>query len=237
VFTAPQPMTTVPWMIDGTALFTATLAGLTDAQLAEPSTLPGWSRAHVVGHLGLNAQALGNLVEWARTGEPHSMYASAQQRDADIEASSGWPAATLRRFVADTAADLDTALDGLDADSWHREVVNAQGAPIPASDIPWMRTREVYLHAIDLAGAASFADLPDDFCAALVADVVARRAGRGSGPALRLEATDGHCWEIGNPAVAVLVRGNVAGLAQWLSGRGTAGLPGAVDLPELDRWL
>ena len=35
-----------------------TVDGLSDEQLAAPSLLPGWTRAHVVAHLALNAEAL-----------------------------------------------------------------------------------------------------------------------------------------------------------------------------------
>ena len=40
---------------------------------------PGWSRRHVVAHVGYNARALTRLVEWAKTGIETPMYASADQ--------------------------------------------------------------------------------------------------------------------------------------------------------------
>ncbi|MFO7689349.1 MAG: maleylpyruvate isomerase N-terminal domain-containing protein [Cryobacterium sp.] len=39
------------------ALFSATLAGLSDAELHADSLLPGWTRAHVAAHVGYNAWA------------------------------------------------------------------------------------------------------------------------------------------------------------------------------------
>ncbi|WP_241780552.1 maleylpyruvate isomerase family mycothiol-dependent enzyme, partial [Streptomyces wadayamensis] len=64
-----------------------TVAGtLDDAALAEPSRLPGWTRGHVLSHLARNADALLNVV----AGRP--MYASAEARDADIEAGATLPA-------------------------------------------------------------------------------------------------------------------------------------------------
>ena len=53
-----------------------------------------------------------------------------------------------------------------------------------------MRTREIYIHAIDLAAGTTFADLPPDFLAALLDDVTARRSAMGGGPALIIAATD-----------------------------------------------
>ncbi len=48
--------------------FIATMEGLEEAALVEPSLLPGWSRGHVVAHVALNAHSNVNLMNWARTG-------------------------------------------------------------------------------------------------------------------------------------------------------------------------
>ena len=58
-----------------------TVAALTDSQARAPSLLPGWTRGHVVTHLARNADALRNLLTWARTGIPTPMYPSRQARD------------------------------------------------------------------------------------------------------------------------------------------------------------
>ena len=55
-----------------------TVAGtLTDAEVAEPSLLPGWTRGHVLTHLARNADGLANLLRWAGTGIETPVYASA----------------------------------------------------------------------------------------------------------------------------------------------------------------
>ncbi|GAA4536876.1 hypothetical protein [Pseudonocardia xishanensis] len=53
-----------------------------------------------------------------------------------------------------------------------------------------MRAREVCVHAVDLDGGVTFADLPEPFCAALLDDV-ARWRGARPGPALVLVTPDG----------------------------------------------
>ena len=69
-----------------------TVAGtLTDAEVAEPSLLPGWTRGHVLTHLARNADGLANLLRWAGTGIETPVYASAQARAADIAAGAGRP--------------------------------------------------------------------------------------------------------------------------------------------------
>ena len=114
------------------------------------------------------------------------MYASPEQRVREIEAGATLPAAELRDLVQHSAASLAAALDDLPAEAWDAIVVTAQGRTVPATEIPWMRAREVCIHAVDLGAGVTFGDLPPDFVAALLANVApqARRGGRGEGPEL-----------------------------------------------------
>jgi maleylpyruvate isomerase len=190
------------WTDAGTKLFLATLDGLADADLDAPSLLPGWSRRHVVAHVHHNAEALGRLVSWAATGAESRMYAGPDQRAAEIEASAQLPAATLRALVVRSADDLARAFDALPAQSWAHEVVTAQGRTVFATEIPWLRAREVAVHAVDLNAGASFADLPDDLTAALVADAVDKQRAKGN-------LSDLAAWLTGRA-------GEAPPLGQWL---------------------
>lgn len=67
---------TLPWMGAGTEFLLRAVGALPDDALADPSRLPGWTRAHVVGHLARNADALTRLATWARTGVETPMYGS-----------------------------------------------------------------------------------------------------------------------------------------------------------------
>ena len=145
-----DPATTLPWMRAGQSLVERIVADLSDDALRAPSGLSGWSAAHVVGHLARNAEALGRLVAWARTGVETPMYADREQRATDIEESATRPARVLREELTTTAEALDDALAALDANAWRAEVRSALGRPLPAAEIPWMRVREVWLHAVDL---------------------------------------------------------------------------------------
>jgi len=53
---------------EATGRLTADVCGLTDEQAREQSLLAGWSRGHVLTHLARNADGLGNLLAWPRTG-------------------------------------------------------------------------------------------------------------------------------------------------------------------------
>ncbi len=78
-----------------------TIADLDDAAVAAPSALPGWTRGHVLTHVARNADALVNLLTWARTGVETPAYPSREARDAGIEAGAGRP---LREQVEDLRA-------------------------------------------------------------------------------------------------------------------------------------
>ncbi|WP_371572951.1 hypothetical protein [Streptomyces sp. NBC_01314] len=63
----------------------------------------------------------------------------------------------------------------LTEEQWRAPVVTAQGRTVPASEVPWMRTREVMVHAVDLDTGIQFADLPEEFLAELRHDIVGQR--------------------------------------------------------------
>jgi maleylpyruvate isomerase len=223
------------WVAQGTAHFSGAMATMPDRRLEQATTLPGWTGRHLLAHVAANADALVNLATWARTGVQTPMYASPSQRDEEIESGSRRPLAELRSWVAGSAAALDVALGRLGSAHWERAVRTAQGRTVPASEITWLRAREVMIHAVDLGAGVGFDDLPAGFLAALIDDITARRTAAGDGPALTLAATDHFgTWRVAGPGEPTAVIGTVAGLAAYLAGRPTRGVAGA---PALPRWL
>ncbi|WP_435768616.1 maleylpyruvate isomerase family mycothiol-dependent enzyme [Nocardioides sp. SYSU DS0651] len=178
----------------------------------------GWSRAHVVAHLALNAEALAGVVRGAAEGRAVPMYAAGDARDADIAALSGEPPALVReRLLAATDA-FDDALTVLgsvpDGATFER---TPGGRVLPVSVVPALRLREVEIHHADLAVGYSYADWPVTTAAAFLdAD-----AGRHEGEAFTALATDADLrWLFGDPGPAApVVRGPVAALAWWATGR------------------
>lgn len=224
-------MTPISWLAEGNALLLKAIDGLSDAELHEPCGLPGWSRRHLLAHVALNAEALGRLVSWARTGVESRMYSSPEQRTADIETGSGTPVPELRAWVRGSAAALDADLAALSEDAWSASVATAQGRTVPASVIPWLRARETNIHAVDLATSLGFTDLSDGFCTALVGDIVSMRSAAASGPALEL-STGEHDWELIGAGEPAQVNLPLPDLAAWLAGRSER-----PDLPPLPKWL
>jgi maleylpyruvate isomerase len=242
-----KPDETLTWMHDGTKRLLAEVAGLPDGALNAPTALPGWTRRYLLSHLAANADALRNLVYWARTGEERRMYVSAQARDADIAAGADLSTADLRARMSSSAADLAADLDDLDnvdnldgavdGTGWNAKIITAQGLTRSASEIPWMRAREIYIHSIDLAvpEGPTFADLPPEFLAALLDDVTVRRSAKGGGPALVIAATDtGGRWDVAGTGAPVPVTAPLPDLAAYLTGRPAPSLPAAPSLPP---WL
>ena len=220
------------WMARGTELFTTSLSRVTDEQLAGPTSLPGWTGKHLLAHVCANAEALQNLAHWARTGEETPMYASPTQRNEDIEAGSRKGAADLRDWYAGSVAALDADLEALTDEQWQHTVVTAQGRTVPATELPWMRSRELMVHAVDLGGVG-FADLPADFCVALLADIVGKRSRTPDHPAVSATATDADVTvEIPGSSDPIVVVAPLAEITAWLAGR-----PSGSDLPGLPAWL
>lgn len=226
------------WVAQGTELVSVSLEALGEDDYDAPIALPGWTRKHLVSHLAANADAIGNLVYWAATGEPTPMYTSKEQRAADIEEGSLQSGEELtNRFV--TSADvLKVRMDELTDEQWGTEVLTAQGRSVPASETPWMRAREVMVHAVDLQTSVGFEDLPTDFLAALCDDIVAKR-NVGGGPALELETDDASlAWKVAGDGEPVRVVGSLDAIAAYLAGRASAVYaPDSDNVPELPAWL
>jgi maleylpyruvate isomerase len=230
----PAPGETLDWMRDGEARVLGFVAHLDDDALAAPSRLPGWDRAHVVGHLARNADALQNLVTWARTGIETPMYASVEQRADGIEEAAAQDPDTLRSDVVAASERLLTALDALGDETWDAPIRTARGRPITAAEIPWMRVRENWVHAVDLGTGATLADMPARAVDRLVDEVAGGLAGRDDCPAVTVTATDrdpGRHWTIGPEGDGTEVSGTAAELLAWLIGRE----PG--DYPPVPAWL
>ena len=222
-------------MDQGSILFLDRLARVDDGALSGPTALPGWTGRHVVAHVAANADALLNLAHWAASGRETPMYASPEQRNADIESGAQRTPEELRGWVHESAERLASALAGLSSDQWSREVRTAQGRLLPATEIPWLRAREVTVHAVDLDSGLGFEDLPEDFLLALIDDVVAKRSAVADHPPLVLQVADRPAWTVAGPGKPADVRGSAAGIAAYVTGR--AGAEVTSGAPVLPAWL
>lgn len=203
------------WVDAGTTTFVESAVAIPSHDWARPSGLPRWTRSHVVAHVAANAEALSNLARWAVTGKPAPMYPSREARAEGIAMGERLSPLELLTWLRRSAEQLDSAISAIDSKQWGHEVVTALGRVVPASEIPWMRAREVWVHAVDLSNRTSFADLPEDFLLALREDIAITRGGM--------------------PAVT----GPLAEVVAYLAGRPARGVgsTGSEPAPELEPWL
>jgi maleylpyruvate isomerase len=213
-----------------------TVDALTTDDLAAPSLLPGWTRAHVVAHLALNGHALARVVDAVGRGEPVAMYESDDQRDREIKEFSEADPAELRDALLAATTAFSDAVALVEPERWEGSFNRLPGGPTwPAATIVATRRREVEIHHVDLGTSYTQHDWPDDFVGELLDVVSVDRSGAGP---FRLRATDlGRDWSVGGedgPTVA----GPGADLGLWLTGRsGGEGLTcGTGDLPVLGPW-
>ena len=130
--------------------------------LAAPSLLPGWSRAHVVAHLAGNARSHVRMLAGLEQYE-----GGAEGREAGVEALAADPRAAVRA-LHDSVEELETAWRRAD---WTAEVRPLARPPGPAAALAWARWREVEVHAVDLAAGYRPADWPRPFLDRLLAEL------------------------------------------------------------------
>jgi maleylpyruvate isomerase len=148
---------------DATQRMLKTASTLSDEEVRQPSLLPGWTRGHVLAHLAGNADALRNLLIWARTGVKAPAYASQQARDEAIEAGAGRTAAELLADITRTAEAFRAEAATLDAGAWEVPVHLLDGQEFPAALVLTRRLVEVELHHTDLGSGYRQADWPAAF--------------------------------------------------------------------------
>ena len=207
----------------GQAYFSRKLNELPDEDFAGPSLLPGWTRAHVAAHVGLNARAITRLTEWAATGVETPMYSTPTERDEEIEFSATLPIQAIRNLSAHAAVHLNVEWRDLTEEAWTHTIRTAQGRVMPVSETVWMRTREVWVHAVDLDNGGSVRQFPPELIDLLLEDLVRvwRRKRPVDGPNIRLEPDDRPtAFAIDPDSGATVIRGDAVDLVAWGIGRG-----------------
>lgn len=206
-----------------------------DAAVGEPSLLPGWTRGHVLTHLARHADAMTNLLTWARTGVETPAYPSPQARVDGIEAGAGRPVAEQAADIRAAHEKMADAAAAMSGEAW-TFVIPARKQP--AAALPWVRLREVEVHHVDLGLAYTPEEWSDGFALRLLREIV----GGSSAPDMVLRPSGlAHPLTIGTPTDASpTVGGPTRALAAWLAGRGDgAGLtvsPGG-KLPTPATWM
>lgn len=201
---------------EATRRLVRTTDGLDDGAYAAPSGLPGWTRAHVLAHLTLNAEGLAGVLRGLVEGQPTTMYASDEARDGDIEELGKQEPAVVRDRLLAACTSFADAVTAMPDDAWDVEIERTPGGRrFPAAMVPTMRLREVEIHHADLDAGYTRADWSPEFSASLL-DSAVERPGQ---PAFVARAVDlDRRWESGSGGPTVT--GTVADLGWWVTGRG-----------------
>lgn len=193
----------------------AAVGRLSDADLAAPSPLEGWTRGHVLSHVaGLGGAMLGQ-AQAAERGEVIPVYASQEARNAGIEAGSGRTVAEHLAVLGALRDDLARIWPAPGSPLWAAPS-GYRGGPLSGCLLAWWR--EVRIHAVDaLAGTSQeigYETWDDALCAHL-REFLAVRLPDG------VSVDD--------------VAGDPRDVTAWLAGR-VPSTPLGADLPELGPW-
>jgi len=228
---------------DAAQRLTRTVDGFHGDDWTRPSLLPGWSRAHVVAHLALNAEgmarALRGLIADDEEDEPRSMYDSDQKRDSDIaDLATADPSELRDRLLGGTTL-LDDAMAALPANTWEGRIERTPGGrTMQTASLPGMRLREVEIHHVDLDAGYSTADWSPEF-AELLLDAMSRRDATAAFEVKPLDSD--RTWLFGNDDAEYpvpVVTGPAADLGWWLTGRPASETVSCShgELPEIGAW-
>ncbi|GHS89006.1 maleylpyruvate isomerase [Actinomycetota bacterium] len=210
------------------------LAGLTDADVAAPSLLAGWTRGHVLAHLAGVGAALARQLELTPTGRLVPLYDGGQAgRDAAIEDRAGASARTHAHDVAAVARRVESAMSALGPDDWTLVTGHRDRSVLDVAHSWW---RELGIHTTDLG----LGIVPAAWSPALCAHLAGYLAPRVATPAV-LVPDDGVSgpWAVGPSAAGPaspqvdgqvdglvdvpVVSGERTDLVAWLAGRAPHG--------------
>ncbi|MFC0436506.1 maleylpyruvate isomerase family mycothiol-dependent enzyme [Kutzneria buriramensis] len=217
-----------------TARLLQVVEGMDDAAARGASALPGWTRGHVLTHLARNADALVNLLTWARTGVEHPMYASKADRDVDIDEGAPRSLWLLEQDIVAACGRFSAAATGLGDTAWQAEVAMTGGRLVRAYQVPWKRVSELWVHMVDLAMGVGFDDVPVDVAERLTGEALAYYRLLDSRPSVHL-TVGGRSWDLAGDGAVHNVTGTPGGALAWVTGRGDSGVSG--DVPALPSWL
>ena len=192
---------------------------VSDEDWRAPSRLPGWSRGHVASHIARQADGMVRLTEWARSGRRQDMYASAEQREADIAAGAGRSGLELQVDLDTSAGRLDQAFDAMDEAAWDAVVELRSGTQVPARLLPLSRLLEVVVHHVDLDIGFEVDRIEDTTAEWLLEWCAFRVRGRPEFPRLDLTSESGFTISLGHAGEPTPVSGTSHDLLGWVMGR------------------
>ena len=210
---------------------------VTDAQVTEPSPLPGWTRGHVLAHIAGTGAAAARQIEVAvADGDLLDYYdGGVAGRNAAVEALSGDSASEHIARVTETVRRIEAAAAAVTPGILGR-VTGARARPVRGVLEMWWR--EAGVHVADLDLGVDHTAWDAELCEHLFGYLESRVR---PGTQLELVAEGDRRRLLGAGDDRVTVRGPATALAAWLAGRDVTGVDAERDgepaaLPELGPW-
>ena len=217
-----------------TDMLMATVMSLTEDEMRAPAKVPGWTRAHVVAHLALGADALGNVITWAATGTETPAYPSRQARADAIEELAAQPGEQLKARLEQANARLLEAVAALSGELKAPRIAVFSGE-IDALSIPARRTTEVVIHHDDLDTTWEWHEADPEAILDAIEVCVERLQANPDSPGMTITAGEGEQWVIGDGSNQV--RGYYDELLPFLAREQVEpGLEFDGELPKLPPW-
>jgi len=209
------------------------IRNLTDAEARQPSRLPDWTVGHLLTHLARNADANTGMVQAAQKGEIGVQYpGGTAQREGDIAAGAGRPAAELVADLTGAHQRLEAAWGATQEDAWATGLARTTAAMRSVAHTVLLRWREAEVHLCDLGLGPDWDGLSPAYIDVEWAEMTAnlpRRAPEGT--ILFLIPGDRPSRTYGAGDNIVRVQAPSSRILQYLFGRG-----GDPSWPSLGAW-
>lgn len=238
-----EPLTAVRESEHSLATVISAVKNASEADLAAPTVLPGWTRGHVLAHIDGIGRALARQLEHAARGSTIEVYDGGQAgRDAAIEAGASRSPAEHVAALTEVQQLHRRYWPGEDSLVWFAPVTYRDGTVVDVALAWW---REVSIHLVDLdVGTTAEQAWSQALCEHLL-DFLSVRLPTGG--LIELDAFEPGVRYVvaatpGSPTPPVTVTGPLTSITGWLAGREVRPLPLAtsagqtVDLPELGPW-
>jgi maleylpyruvate isomerase len=213
----------------------ATIASLTDEELAKPTRCQGWTRAHVIAHLALDADALVNLATWAVTGQEKPDYESLEKRNTAIDTAAAQSAAELTTALGQANARMLEAFQALKNGVEVETVPTLFSGDVDSFWLPAQRTTELIVHHNDLDTTWEWHEADPDALVDAIEVCVRRLQANPESPGLRVIAREGEEWTVGDGLSRI--EGYYETLLPFLArGQTEEGLRHEGELPGLPPW-
>lgn len=145
----------------GMAFFARQLNALSDDQLSEPARVIGWTRAHVVAHVSIEARSQALALTALRGQALEDDF----DWDPDVDLTATLPPRALRHLYDHAHVHVNVEWRDLAAADWSRTVTLPPDARLPVQDLPLRQAGLLWWGAVALNASASPQDIPTGIAA------------------------------------------------------------------------